>query len=554
MSDSPTASPEHRRPGPVLLVSLTLAVAIAVWGTAAGDSLSRVGSAALDGITRSFGWAYLLVSLGFLIFLVFLACSRYGRLRLGRDDERPAFRRLTWYAMILSAVMGIGLISYGVAEPISHLAEPPHGMAAPMTPAAAVTAMQFSFFDWGLHAWGIFAVVGLAMSWSMFRRGRPGLVSALFRPLLGKRTEGPVGGAIDVFAVLATLFGTTTSLGLGAMQINGGFTALFGLPDSPPVQFAIIGVITLLFTASALTGVARGIRFLSETSMGLGALLFVFVLVVGPTLYLVDLYVQTIGRYVSELVSASLITPASGDLDFMQSWTYFMLAWWLSWAAFVGVFLARISRGRTIREFVTGVLVVPSAVFSIWFTAFGGTAIHSDLAGSTRIAVAAAADENSAFFATLQSLPLPTLTSIVTIVLVVLFFVSGADANTFVLGMLTSRGSEQPPQWILALWGVVTGAAAIALLAAGGLESLQQMVIVTSAPFLLILIGVAIGFWKDLRTEFVPHDTPLIEGAVTSTAAHSTVAQPASANSVGSSDSERLDGPVSASLPAEPRN
>ncbi|MEV4730263.1 BCCT family transporter [Saccharopolyspora sp. NPDC049426] len=509
MSESPTASPDHRRPGPVLYVSLALALAIAVWGAAAGDSLSRVGSAALDGITRGFGWAYLLVSLGFLAFLAFLACSRYGSLRLGRDDERPAFRRVTWYAMILSAVMGIGLISYGVTEPTSHLAEPPHGLAQPMTPGSAVTAMQFSFFDWGLHAWGIFAVVGLAMSWSMFRRGRPGLVSALFRPLLGRRVDGVAGGAIDVFAVLATLFGTTTSLGLGALQINGGFTALFGIPDSRPVQFAIIAVITLLFTASALTGVARGIRFLSETSMGLGALLFVFVLVVGPTIYLVDLYVQSIGRYVSELVSTSLITPANGDLDFMQSWTYFMLAWWLSWAAFVGVFLARISRGRTIREFVVGVLLVPSVVFSLWFTAFGGTAIHSDLVGSTKIAVAAAGDENSAFFATLQSLPLSTVTSLVTIVLVVLFFVSGADANTFVLSMLTSRGTENPPSWILALWGAVTGAAAIALLAAGGLDSLQQMVIVSSAPFLLILIGVAVGFWKDLTTEFVPRQTPV---------------------------------------------
>lgn len=501
MSTPSSESSGTRRPGPVLFVSLGLTLAIVVWGAAAGDSLSRVGSAALDGITRGYGWAYLLVSLGFLVFLVFLACSRYGRLRLGRDDERPAFRRITWYAMILSAVMGIGLISYGVAEPITHLAAPPHALAEPMTPGAAVTAMQFSFFDWGLHAWGIFAVVGLAMAWSMFRRGRSGLVSALFRPLLGRRADGPVGGAIDVFAVVATLFGTTTSLGLGAMQINGGFTALFGLPNSTGIQFLIIGVITLLFTASALTGVARGVRYLSEASMGLGALLFVFVLVAGPTVYLVNLYVQSIGRYLSELVATSLITPAHGDIDFMQSWTYFMLAWWLSWAAFVGVFLARISRGRTVREFVVGVLLVPSVVFSVWFTAFGGTAIHTDLAGTTRVAAAAAADANSAFFTMLQSLPLPAVTSVVTIVLVVLFFVSGADANTYVLGMLTSRGAEHPPAWILALWGVVTGAAAMALLVAGGLEALQQMVIVSSAPFLLVVVGIAVALWRDLSTD-----------------------------------------------------
>ncbi|GAB2742130.1 BCCT family transporter [Salinifilum aidingensis] len=512
MSDTPPALPERRSPGSVLYLSLALALAIVVWGVAAGDTLSRVGSAALGGITSGFGWAYLLVSLGFLAFLLFLACSRYGRLRLGRDDERPAFRRFSWYAMILSAVMGIGLISYGVAEPIAHLAEPPHGLAEPMTPDAAVRALQFSFFDWGLHAWGIFAVVGLAMAWSMFRRGRPGLVSALFRPLLGHRADGAAGVAIDVFAVLATLFGTTTSLGLGAMQINGGFTALFGVPGSVLVQFAIIAVITLLFTASALTGVARGIRYLSQTSMSLGALLFVFVLVAGPTVYLVNLYVQSTGRYLGELVPTSLITPASGDLGFMQSWTYFMLAWWLSWAAFVGVFLARISRGRTVREFVLGVLLVPSLVFSAWFAVFGGTAIHSDLAGSTRIAAAAAADANSAFFATLQTLPLSPITSTLTILLVVLFFVSGADANTFVLGMLTSRGTQHPPARILALWGVVTGAAASSLLVAGGLESLQQMVIVSSAPFLLVVLGVAVSLAKDLAAEVGAPAAPAPEG------------------------------------------
>lgn len=246
---------------------------------------------------------------------------------------------------------------------------------------------------------------------------------------------------------------------------------------------------------------ARGIRYLSQTSMGLGALLFTFVLVAGPTIYLANLYVQSVGQYLGELVSTSLISPAAGDLGFMQSWTYFMLAWWLSWAAFVGVFLARISRGRTVREFVVGVLCVPSVVFSLWFTVFGGTALHRDLAGITRIASTAAVDANSAFFETLQSLPLSTVTSALTIVLVVLFFVSGADANTFVLGMLTSHGTQHPPARILALWGVVTGAAAGALLLAGGLESLRQMVIVSSAPFLLVVLGVAISLSRDLAAE-----------------------------------------------------
>lgn len=497
----------RRRPGPVFAVSVALTVVVVAWGAAAGDSLSSASSSALNWITSSFGWAYLLGSLAVLVVLVFLAVSPYGSLRLGRDEDRPQFKTRSWIAMILSAVMGIGLISYGVAEPVSHLAAPPHGLADPMTRDAAVTAMQFSFFDWGLHAWGIFAIMGLAMAWSTYRRNRPSLVSALLRPLLGARVDGWVGGGIDVFAVFATLFGTTTSLGLGALQINAGLGSLFGVPISTAVQVAIIAVITVLFTLSAVSGVAKGIRYLSETSMGLAGLLLVFIVVVGPSIYLANLLVQSLGRYASQFFAMSLITPADGDLAFMQWWTYFMLAWWLSWAAFVGVFLARISRGRTIREFIVGVLLVPSVVFFVWFTAFGGTAMHLDLTEGTGIAAAAANDASSAFFTTLQQFPAAGATSALAIVLVVLFFVSGADANTYVLAMLTSRGSERPATWCLVLWGVLTGAAAIALLLAGGLQALQNMAIVSSAPFLVIVLAVTAAFLKDLRGERPPSVT-----------------------------------------------
>ncbi|WP_432563966.1 BCCT family transporter [Kineococcus sp. SYSU DK003] len=494
----------HRRPGPVFAISVALTIVVVAWGAAAGDSLATASSGALNWITSSFGWAYLLGSLAILVVLVFLAISPYGSLRLGKDEDRPQFKTRSWIAMILSAVMGIGLISYGVAEPVSHLAAPPHGLADPMTRDAAVTAMQFSFFDWGLHAWGIFAVMGLAMAWSTYRKGRPSLVSALLRPILGNRVDGWVGGGIDVFAVFATLFGTTTSLGLGALQINAGLGSLFGVPVSTAVQVVIIAVITLLFTLSAVSGVAKGIRYLSETSMGLASLLLVFIIAVGPSIYLANLLVQSLGRYATQFFAMSLTTPADGDLAFMQWWTYFMLAWWLSWAAFVGVFLARISRGRTIRQFILGVLVVPSVVFFVWFTAFGGTAMHLDLTEGTGIAQAAANDASSAFFATLNQFPAAAVTSTIAIVLVVLFFVSGADANTYVLAMLTCRGSERPATWCLVLWGVLTGAAAIALLLAGGLQALQNMAIVSSAPFLIIVLAVTAAFLKDLHHEPLP--------------------------------------------------
>ncbi|GAB6898517.1 BCCT family transporter [Kineosporia succinea] len=498
---APAAAPDEQpkgRLGSVFFASVTVCALFVAWGVLFTDNLNQVTTDSLNWITGTWGWAYLVVTLALLVFLVFLAFSPYGNIRLGKDSDRPEFGNITWFAMILSAVMGIGLVSYGVAEPISHFATPPHGLAEAGTPQAAVRAMQYSYFDWGLQAWAIFAVFGLAIAYSTHRKGRPTLVSQLFRPLLGDRVDGPIGKTIDVLAVFSTLFGTTTSLGLGALQVNNGLAKLFGIPVSNLTQVLIIAAVTAIFTMSAVTGVTKGIKYLSQASTVAATALFVFMIVVGPTVFIANLYIESVGTWATDFFRMSLQGTAFGDLQWMQWWTYFMMAWWVSWGAFVGVFLARISKGRTIRGFIMGVLVVPTVVFFTWFTVFGGSAIHVDMFQGGDIAAQTANDINSAFFATLENFPLASITSAVAIFLVIMFFVSGADANTYVLAMMTSGGSLTPRRPILVLWGVLTGVTAVVLMLAGGLNALQNTVIVTSAPFLVIIAGLAVSFWKEL--------------------------------------------------------
>jgi len=498
--DAPPVEDKGRL-GSVFFTSVGISALFVAWGVLFTDNLSSVTTSSLNWVTGTFGWAYLVVTLALLVFLVFLALSPAGDIRLGADHDRPEFSTMSWFAMILSAVMGIGLVSYGVAEPISHFAAPPHGLAEPGTPQAAVRALQYSYFDWGLHAWAIFAVFGLAIAYSTYRKGRRTLVSQLFYPLIGERVNGPIGKAIDVLAVFATLFGTTTSLGLGALQVNNGLGSLWGVPVNSVSQVLIIAFVTAVFTLSAVTGVSKGIKFLSQASAGLAIALFVFMLIVGPAVFLANLYIESLGTYASDFFRMSLQGTAFGDLEWMQWWTYFMMAWWVSWGAFVGVFLARISRGRTIRGFIMGVLVVPTVVFFTWFTVFGGTAIHVDMFQDGTIAEQTTADINSAFFATLDVFPFASVTSVIAIVLVVMFFVSGADANTYVLSMLTSGGSLTPRRSVLILWGVLTGVTAVVLMLAGGLNAIQNTVIVTSLPFLVIIAGVAVAFWKELASD-----------------------------------------------------
>jgi glycine betaine transporter len=497
------AGPLDKSPrlGSVFYVSVGLILAFVLWAAIAPDNLGGTMTAAMNWVAASVGWSYLLVTLLCILLMVYLALSRFGGIRLGASTDRPEYSTWAWLAMILSAVMGIGLISYGVAEPISHFIAPPHGLAEPGTMEAAVRAMQFSYFDWGPHAWAVFGIFGLAIAYSTHRKNRPGLVSPMLRPILGKLVDGWFGKMIDIFAIIATLFGTTTSLGLGASQIGEGMNRVFGIPANLGVEIVIIAVVTVLFTLSALSGVNKGIKYISQITMGLSVLLAVYVYIAGPTSFISNLFFRSVGQYASEFLQVSLITPSSAsDLQWMQWWTYFMMAWWLSWGAFVGVFLAKISKGRTVRQFVAGVLGVPSLVFFTWFTIFGGSAIKMDMDGAG-IGAATTENVNNAFFAMLENLPLVQVTSIVTVVLVALFFISGADANTYVLSMLSSKGTLNPTKPVLTVWGGLTGATAIFLLIVGGLTALQQAAMLSALPFTVIVALLGVSLIVELRRD-----------------------------------------------------
>ncbi|MFI2651220.1 BCCT family transporter [Micromonospora fulviviridis] len=484
----------------MLGVAAAVSVIFVLWGILATDNLASVTSAALSWVATAFGWVFVLASAAFVVLSIWLALSRYGRIKLGRDDEKPEFSTVSWVAMMFSAGMGIGLMFWGAAEPLSHLGTPPRGLNEPNSQQAARVAMEYSFFHWALHPWAIYAVVGLSLAYFTFRKGRRGLISSAFFPLIGKRAERGPGKAIDIFAIFATLFGSAVSLGLGALQINSGLTNLWDVPESTPLAIGIIAVLTVAFVVSAITGVKRGIQFLSNTNMVLAVALLFFLLVVGPTVFILNTLTASTGGYLSDLIPMSFRTGAFGGEKWMAAWTIFYWAWWISWTPFVGAFIARISRGRTIRQFVLGVVVIPSLVSFLWFSVFGGTAISLQL-GGTDLSTAVAESPEAALFAVLREFPFFTVTAILVMVLVALFFVSGADAASVVMGTLSSRGSIEPKSWLVAVWGVLTGLVAAVLLLAGGLSALQSLTILAALPFLFVMVGMVVGLLRELRRE-----------------------------------------------------
>jgi len=453
----------------------------------------------LDGIATHFGWFYSLAVAFFLFFAVWLMLSRFGSIRLGDDDERPRFSTRAWFAMLFSAGMGIGLVFYGVAEPMLHYAAPPIG--SPEGPAAAKQAMQITFFHWGLHAWAIYAVLGVALAYFSFRRKLPLSIRSLFYPLLGERVHGPIGHAIDILAVFGTVFGLATSLGLGAMQVNSGLNHLFGIERSTTVQVVIIALITGAATLSLVSGLDKGIKRLSELNMSLAVLLLLFVFVAGPTLFLLRFYADNIGNYLDKLIRTALWAAPFEGLEWQKSWTLFYWGWWIAWAPFVGMFIARISRGRTIREFMLGVLLVPTVITFFWFTVFGGTALHLELFGVGGISEAVSANIDTAIYELLGRLPLQSLSCFVAMVVVIFFFVTSSDSGSFVVDMLTSGGHPDPPTWQRVFWACSEGAVAAALLLGGGLVALQAAAVATGLPFCAVLLVMCISLVKALRRD-----------------------------------------------------
>ncbi|MEN0135945.1 MAG: BCCT family transporter [Rhodococcus sp. (in: high G+C Gram-positive bacteria)] len=474
--------------------------AIVVWGLVAPDNLDTTTGKALDWLVTDMGWLFVLSASGFVLFSLWLAFSKFGQIPLGKDGEKPEFRTVSWIAMMFSAGMGIGLMFFGVAEPLAHYVTPPPGSSGGIG-----TAMATTMFHWSLHPWAMYAVVGLSIAYGSYRKGRKQLFSSAFIPLLGRRAEGPIGKFIDVLAIFATLFGTAASLGLGALQIGSGFQVVGWMSEvSTFLLVAIVALLTLAFVASAVSGVAKGIQWLSNTNMVLAVILALFVFVVGPTVLILNLLPTTIGAYAAQLAQMSARTGASSDPatgEWLSSWTIFYWAWWISWTPFVGMFLARISRGRTIRQFVVGVIVVPSAVSLVWFAIFGGAGISEQRDG---IDLAGQDTQEGQLFGMLNHLPLTGITTVLVMVLVGIFFVSGADAASMVMGTLSQRGSLEPQRWVVVFWGVLTGGVAALILWTGGdtaLDGLQTMTIIAAAPFVLVMIGLCFSLYKDLSRD-----------------------------------------------------
>ena len=489
-------------------VAAALVVALLVWGLASTPTLSAVAKSVLSGIIAGGGWAFVLAASAFVVFALWLAVSKYGRIPLGQDNERPEFRTVSWIAMMFSAGMGIGLMFYGVGEPLSHFTSPPPGTAAAGTPEAFDIAMATTLFHWTLHPWAIYAVVGLAIAYGSFRRGRRQLISSAFKPLLGARgTEGVFGRVIDISAIFATLFGSAASLGLGALQIGGGLMAV-GVLDSivTTLLVAIIALLTTAFVASAVSGVAKGIQWLSNINMVLAAVLALVVFIGGPTIVILNLLPTAIGDYFSELTRMASLTAATGGdvtATWLSGWTIFYWAWWISWTPFVGMFIARISRGRSIREFVAGVILIPSTVTLLWFAIFGGAAITAQSNGT----VLASEPIEGQLFGLLATMPLGGLLSVIAMTLIAIFFVSGADAASIVMGTLSQRGTIHPSKRIVVFWGVMMGSIAALMLVVGGsdaLSGIQNITIIMAGPFVLVMIAMCVALYKDLR------DDPLV--------------------------------------------
>ena len=482
-----------------LIVSAGLILAIVVWGVAAPDHLGAVFEGALAMIIRNFGWFYLWVVLGLVVLALVLAFGRFGRLKLGADDEEPEFSLGSWFAMLFAAGMGIGLVFWGVAEPVSHYGTPPPGIA-PNTPEAAGAAMRYSFFHWGLHPWAVYSIVALAIAFFQFRRGGSALVSTAVQalPWAPVRRLGPV---VNVLAVIATAFGVAASLGMGALQINSGLSAVIGVPVSETAQLLIIAVTTVLFVTSAVSGVDRGIKLLSNFNLILAALLALAVFVLGPTVAIIDTFTSTLGSYASEFVRMSLRMTPFRDSSWVGTWTLFYWAWWVSWSPFVGLFIARVSRGRTVREFILGTVAAPTIAAFLWFSVFGGTALNLEIMQHVPIAQAVKADVSTALFSMFGQLPLGTLMSGIATVLVVVFFVTSGDSAVLVLGMMSSGGKENPSARIKIAWGLLVAGVAASLLMAGGLKSVQTATIVFALPFTVVIVLMAVALWRGLRED-----------------------------------------------------
>lgn len=471
------------------------------------EQSTEIFSAAMAFITKTFGWFLILAANVFVLAGIFFAFSRFGHIRLGGNDAKPEFTTASWFAMLLSAGMGIGLMFWSVGEPMYHYSSP-----SPMfsgveggTPEAAQAAMGITYFHWGIHPWGIYAIVGLGLAFFAYNRGLPLTIRSIFYPILGNRIYGFWGNLIDILSVLATLMGLATSLGLGVKQVNAGLNFLFGIPVGITTQVILIALITGIATLSVMSGLDGGVKRLSQCNIGLAAILLLFLLVTGPTVYILGGFTQNLGYYLTKLPEISLWTETFRETNWQGSWTVFYWAWWISWSPFVGMFIARISKGRTVREFILCVMLIPTLLSFVWMSVFGGSALYLQSSGTADIVSAVQSDVATALFEMFKYFPFTNILSLVGIVLVTVFFVTSSDSGSLVVDHLTSGGKLESPVTQRVFWAVMEGIIAAVLLIGGGLTTLQTASITTGLPFavilLLIIYALYIGFSQELYVE-----------------------------------------------------
>lgn len=488
---------------PVFYVSLSIAFVFILWGAIFPENLGTVLGYINDFISNKFGWVYMLAMTGFVIFAAFLVISPYGKIRLGKQNEKAQYSYFTWFSFLFTAGMGVGLVFYGVTEPLTHYYNPPV-LGEGATPGASQEALQYTLFHWGFHPWAVYAVVGLALAYFNFRHNSPLLMSSALTPILGNKANGGLGTSIDVLAVFGTIFGIATSLGLGATQITAGLSYSFDAIDNNLVtQTIVILIITVAFIVSASTGVNKGIRYLSMGNVIIAIALMVFVFIFGSSIQMVEAFMTNTGNYLQNLVGMTFnMNSFVGDRGFLNDWTLFYWAWWIGWAAFVGSFIARVSRGRTIREFILGVTGVPVLFSAIWFAIFGVAGIEADnILGGGLYSLMETQGNEVALFAFLENYPAAALIMGIAVLLIASFFVTSADSGTFVLSMLTTGGSLNPPLQIKMIWGVILAGTATVLLWSGGLGAVQMAMLIAAFPFTFIVILLAISLFKALHSE-----------------------------------------------------
>lgn len=484
---------------PVFIASALLIVGFIIFGSLFGELAGEAFNQLQSFITHRFRWLFIILMNVAVVFSLYIALSRYGDIRLGHQTEHPEYSLLSWFGMLFSAGIGIGLLYWGTAEPLYHFMSPPMGQAE--TVEAAKQAMSISFLHWGIHAWALYCVVALSLAYFHYRRGLPLSIRSVLYPLIGQKIYGKWGHVVDTLAVFGTMFGVVTSLGLGAMQINAGFSNVFGIPNNVPVQLCLIAIITAMATLSVMMGLDKGIKRLSDINIVLTVLLLGFMLFFGPTQFIIDSFIENIGNYVSQLIPLGFWSEAYSNTDWQANWTIFYWAWWVSWSPFVGIFVARISRGRTIREFIFGVLFIPMLLLFFWFTTFGGSAVHMELMGNYGLIEAVKADYGSAIFKLIEYYPLTKPLTLVIVVMIMLWFVTSSDSASLVIDMLTTGGDTNPPKIQRLFWALSQGVIAAVLLVAGGLSALQAVAIIAGFPFAIVVFVMMYCLWRGLTRD-----------------------------------------------------